>query len=177
MVSLQPATLLAAVAPGEYQLDPGRTSIDIKMKTNWGLQTVRATFRIDHGGFRVDGGGRLSSVSAVIDAASFFSRNSRRDRHVKSADFLDVERYPTISFAADESRPTDEGLVLSGIVTIHGVSEPADVQIDEAVMEGGVAKFEASAALDRRTFGITHMPRRIRNNVLLAIHAAALSQS
>ena len=65
MVSLQPATLLAAVAPGEYQLDPGRTSIDIKMKTNWGLQTVRATFRIDHGGFRVDGGGRLSSVSAT----------------------------------------------------------------------------------------------------------------
>jgi polyisoprenoid-binding protein YceI len=174
MLNVQPENLLANLAPGDYRLDVERSSIDMKMKTNWGLQTVRATFRITDGRLRVDEHGKLWSVSATIDATSFYSKNGKRDRHVKSADFLEVERYPTISFVGGEARSAGEALVLSGTVTIHGVTELVDVEIETAVMEGDLARFEAGARLDRTTFGITHMPRRIKNEVSLAIHAVAV---
>jgi polyisoprenoid-binding protein YceI len=174
MSIVQSASPLAGVSSGNYLLDPDRTTVKISAKTNWGLQTVRATFRLDEGGFRLDEEGNLVDVAAVIDAASFFSRNGKRDRHVKSSDFLDVERYPKISFQSQRSSHNEEdAVVLDGIVTIHGITEPVAVRVRDAAVEDGVARFSATARLDRMRFGVSHLPRRVGKQIDLSFDVVA----
>jgi polyisoprenoid-binding protein YceI len=134
---------------------------------------VKATFELAQGALRVGDGGTLTNVSAEIDASSFYSRNGRRDKHVKSADFLDVTRYPTISFAGRDLRSDAGELVLAGSVTIHGVTAPVDVRLGTVAMTDGLARLEASAALDRTRFGVTHMPKRIGREVSLTFKVGA----
>ena len=165
---------LAGVEPGYYRLDPERSRVEIKMKANWGLQRVRATFQIKSGSLRVDADAGLSDVSAVIDPATFFSRNKKRDQHVKSADFLDAATYRQISFAGTGVRADGADLILSGSLTVHGVTESVDVRVVKVtMMEGGAARFAASACLDRGRFGVASMPSRIGKDVELSFDAVA----
>src|ERR1700752_3566575 len=114
MLDVKPAGPLAHLAAGNYRLDPEHSQVKIRIKGNWGIHTVKATFKIDQGALRVDEGGTLTNVSAEIYAGSFYSRNGRRDNHIKSADFLDVARYPTISLVGTNLRADEGGLVLTG---------------------------------------------------------------
>ncbi len=166
-------TMLAALKRGDYRIEPERSSIRIKVKANWGLQKVQGAFRVVQGSLHVDDGGTLSAVSAVIDPASFDSRNGKRDKHITSADFLDAQRHPKISFAGDRVRSEGDGLVLTGTLTVHGVTESVDVHLVKASMEGDAVRFAATARLDRTRFGVSHMPRRVGTDVELAIEAVA----
>jgi polyisoprenoid-binding protein YceI len=173
MLETETKSPLADVTPGSYRLDPEHTTITIRVKWNWGLHTVKGSFGLHQGSFVLDESGNLTDVAATIDVASFDSHNGRRDRHIKSADFLDAERFPTITFAGGRSRLEGEHPVLSGAMTIHGVTETVDVQIVKIEQAGGLARFEATARLDRTRFGVTHMPRRVGTAIAIAISAAA----
>lgn len=64
-----------------------------------------------------------SRVDATIDAASISTRDAQRDAHLKSADFFDVEKYPTLTFKSTRISRVGEGeLAVSGNLTIHGVT-------------------------------------------------------
>src|SRR5246127_1318453 len=64
-----------------------------------------------------------SHVEASIEAASITTRDAQRDTHLKSADFLDVEKFPPLSFKSTRISPTDAGeLAVAGDLTIHGVA-------------------------------------------------------
>ncbi len=64
-----------------------------------------------------------SHVEATIDAASINTRDPQRDAHLKSADFFDVEKFPTLSFKSTQiSRVSDGELAVAGDLTIHGVT-------------------------------------------------------
>jgi polyisoprenoid-binding protein YceI len=65
-----------------------------------------------------------SHVAATIDAASITTRDEQRDAHLKSADFFDVEKFPTLSFTSTEVNRANGGLTVSGELTIHGVTRP-----------------------------------------------------
>ncbi len=173
MLDVMRVTPLADLAAGDYRLDPELSSVKIRIKGNWGLHTVKATFKLGQGALTVDDSGTLLNVSAEIDASSFYSRNSRRDKHVKSADFLDVTRYPTISFAGEDLRADGGELVLTGNVTIHGITERVDVRLGNVAMTDGLARLEATAGLDRTRFGVTHMPKRIGKDVSLTFEVSA----
>jgi polyisoprenoid-binding protein YceI len=173
MSIVQSANPLAGTASGNYLLDPDRTTIQISAKANWGLQTVRASFRLDGGSFQIDEDGNLTDVAAVIDAESFFSRNTRRDRNIKSPNFLDVATYPKISFEGGPSTPHDGGVLLNGLVSIHGVTEPVEVRVLDAAVEDGAARFSATARLDRTRFGMTHLPRRVGKLIDLSFAVVA----
>lgn len=173
MLDAHATSRLTNLASGKYRIDPERSRLEIRIKGNWGLQRVRATFRIANGSLRVDDDGRLADVSAEIDPASFFSRNKKRDAHVKSADFLDVARYPTIAFTGAGVRREGEDLILTGTVRIHGVSESVDVRVVTATMEGTSARFQATVRLERARFGVLKMPRRIGDDVELSIDVLA----
>ncbi|WP_437600736.1 YceI family protein [Sorangium sp. So ce590] len=72
-----------------------------------------------------------SKISATIDAASIHTREEKRDAHLRSADFLDVETYPTITFAGRSVRRRGDGLDIVGDLTIRGVSREVTLAVSE----------------------------------------------
>lgn len=102
-----------------------------------------------------------SSVEVTIHAGSITTGDPGRDGHLTSADFLDVEKYPTLTFASTRVRPTGASTWdVEGNLTIHGVTNPVTLAVDF----GGVATdpwnntkafFTASTEFDRESFGLT----------------------
>jgi polyisoprenoid-binding protein YceI len=101
-----------------------------------------------------------SSVAATIDLASIDTGNQKRDNHLRSADILDVEKHPTMSYRSTSIRQTDDGWVIDGELTLHGLTR----QVPLAVAVTGFgpdrlgrqrAGFSATAQINRRDFGIT----------------------
>jgi len=111
----------------------------------------------------------LSRVEAVIDARGLWSGEPDRDAHLKSPDFLDVERYPEITFAGSRVRlrGPNEALVL-GDLTVRGITRPVELQVrylgqwQTPWWEGGVDKgpktragFLATTQFNRHDFGVS----------------------
>lgn len=69
-------------------------------------------------------------AKATIEVASIATRDEKRDAHLRSADFFDVEKYPTISFASTKVRRADKGLEVTGDLTIHGTTREVVLHVD-----------------------------------------------
>jgi polyisoprenoid-binding protein YceI len=100
-----------------------------------------------------------SSVAIELDAASITTADERRDAHLRSADFLDAENYPTISFKSRRIEGTRDAFKLIGDLTIRG--ETREVALDVTLNGIGqspfgttVAGFSASTKLNRKDFGL-----------------------
>ena len=100
-----------------------------------------------------------SSVEVAIDAASLDTQVADRDTHLRSADFLDVDRYPQITFRSKRVEKAGDGLRVVGDLTLHGVTREVELEAEYA----GTAKdpwgneragFAAKAAIDRRDYGL-----------------------
>ncbi len=147
---------IEVIAPGQYRLDPTRSRVHYTGKHMFGLGTVHATFSVQEGELRIDEQVAASQVTVVVAAASFASGNAKRDKDVRAASLLDVDRYPTITFASDAMQTTSDGLLVHGTVTTHGHTVPVDVRIDRVTHEGnGIRVHGRAEQLDRTAFGIT----------------------
>lgn len=103
-----------------------------------------------------------SSVEATIPAASLYTGIKKRDDHLRSADFFEVEKYPAITFRSTKVEVrSDSRFLISGDLALHGVTRPVTF---EARFSGPVKSpfggettigFTATAAIDREAFGIT----------------------
>ncbi|HVL27453.1 MAG TPA: YceI family protein [Acidimicrobiales bacterium] len=145
---------------GTWTLDPSHTSMELSVR-HMMVATVRGRVRPESGTLHLatDDPGR-SSVEVEIDAASIDTGNPDRDAHLRSPDFLDVERYPTMRFRSTEVDDRGDGtFVLRGELTVKDVTKT--VSLDCEV--GGVVRdpygndrvgFSASGAIDRTAFGL-----------------------
>jgi polyisoprenoid-binding protein YceI len=158
-------------APGTYTLDPELTTVRADAKAMFGLVTVHGTFRLTSGQVTIAEDPSGSSVQASIEAGSFASGNATRDADVVSPTLLDAKAYPEITFAGSEPRPDGTGWLLSGSVTAHGTTAPAEVRVSEARDEDGTARFVARARLDRTSFGVTKKKGMVGRTVDLVIEA------
>ncbi len=100
-----------------------------------------------------------SSVAATIDLASVDTGNETRDNGLRSANYFEVEKYPTMSYRSTGIRRTDDGWVIGGELTLHGVTRqvPLAVEVHGFVPDpwgGQRAGFSATAQINRRDFGI-----------------------
>ncbi len=102
-----------------------------------------------------------STVDATIDATSINTRDDQRDGHLKSADFLDVEKFPTITFHSKQIQPHDgDGGKVTGDLTIHGVTREITLDVEgpdpEIKDPWGKQRVGASATakLSRKDFGL-----------------------
>jgi polyisoprenoid-binding protein YceI len=99
-----------------------------------------------------------SHVEVTIDAGSFHTNNETRNQHIRSADFLDVEHYPNLTFTSTGIR-FDEGFLIEGDLTIRGATKPVVLRVttpqfgpnQEGVMSVGIS---AHTVITRSTFGI-----------------------
>jgi len=102
-----------------------------------------------------------SSVEATIDTTSLTTRQEARDKHLKSADFFDVEKFPTITFKSKKVEKAGEGkLKVTGDLTIKGVTKEVVLDVDgpmTPVTAFGGQKSGASATtkINRQDFGVS----------------------
>lgn len=150
------ADTTSTVAPGRYRVDPDRSTVRYAGRHMFGLGTVHATFSVREGELRIGGPLKTLSTRVVVEAASFSSGSARRDRDVRAAGLLDVERYPDITFASDRVEVMGgDGWLVAGSVTAHGQSVPVVVRVDRLVVDGpGIRAHGWVHDLDRTAFGI-----------------------
>ena len=102
-----------------------------------------------------------SSVDVTIDKNSLSTGDATRDTHVKSADFLDVEKYPTITFKSKKITKDGDGLKVTGDLTIHGATKEVALNVEGPTGEQkdpyGNIRVGASATtkIKRSDFGLT----------------------
>jgi polyisoprenoid-binding protein YceI len=102
----------------------------------------------------------LSKFEATIDASSIDTRDEKRDAHLRSADFFDVENNPKITFTSREVKKTEDGFTAIGDLTMHGVTKPITLEIEGPTGETkdpwGNTRIGASAhaKINRKDWGL-----------------------
>jgi polyisoprenoid-binding protein YceI len=102
-----------------------------------------------------------SSVRVTLDASGIATGQEGRDQHLRSADFLDAEQFPTIEFRSTAVRPIgDQGVAIEGDLTIRGVTRPVLLDAEFAgivpnLQGGRRAAFSATTSINRDDFGLT----------------------
>ncbi|MFD8197960.1 YceI family protein [Streptomyces sp. NPDC003470] len=121
-VALESARQLELPTAGTWLFDPPHTAIRFIAK-HVGMAHVHGRFTRFQGGIRVAPNMADSHVSVRIDASSLTTGNNTRDNHLRSADFLDVERYPYIDFTSTRfAYRGGSKWTLHGTLTMHGTS-------------------------------------------------------
>src|SRR5215467_12038662 len=95
--TLSPLDLQTAPAPGTYQIDQSHSMVEFTAR-HLMVTKVRGRFAEFSGTIQVGETAEQSAVNVVIEAASIESGDQKRDEHLRGADFLDVENYPTLEF-------------------------------------------------------------------------------
>lgn len=157
MTSATPST----TAVSTWAIDPAHSVVELAVK-HMMFSTVKGRFANVAGTIVLDEANlSASSVSAEIDAASIDTGEAQRDGHLRSADFLDVERFSTITFRSSGVIPRGNGrFVLVGDLTIRGVTQEVSLEAELAgkgadPWGGQRAGFTATTALNRKEFGLT----------------------
>ncbi|WP_026414556.1 YceI family protein [Actinomadura oligospora] len=149
---------------GRWTIDPAHSEITFSVRHL--MTTVRGTFPEFAGEARIADDPFDSSARAEITLASLDTRNADRDAHVRSADFLDVERHPVMSFtttgverATVGRRARTPRFHVDGELAVRGVTRPVRMLseyhgVSEDPWGGLRAGFTATAEISRRDFGI-----------------------
>jgi polyisoprenoid-binding protein YceI len=153
MTAPEPETLLKNGAlTGEWVLDPHRSSIQLNSRAI-GLP-VNGVFRDVSGDGTVSPDGEVSGTITVA-AASIDTKNTRRDTHLRSADFFDSDNNPDITFTAHGIRPAEHGVAVTGALTVRGQTRPVSFDAAASVPGDGEIWLDAKAQVNRADFGLT----------------------
>lgn len=136
---------------GTYEIDTDNSSVTFKVRHLFGLASVRGTFTIRAGTVNVAEPVSDSGVLVEIDTASFHTGTEQRDGNVRSARFLDVDRYPVMTFTSGRL----DGSTLEGTLTVRGITRPVSLIIDELAVQPGEFTARATSRIDRTEFGVT----------------------
>jgi polyisoprenoid-binding protein YceI len=137
-----------------WRLDPARSSVEFEVPHFYGLVTVKGRFD------RYEGTLDLRSKPAVeltIEADSLETKQGRRDKHLRSADFFDVEHHPQVRFVSDSATLDGERLTVHGQLDAAGKAIP--LELDATLRHlGGELELEAVTEADHRRLGMTWSP-------------------
>ena len=141
----------AGLATGRWTVDLARSTATFQVG-NLG-RTVTGTVPIIEGTVDIDGGGRPSAVTGALDLGAIDTGNARRDKDLRKPRLLDLDRYPTMTVAADTVSLSPAGWSVSGHLTARGRSVPLAGEAEVSEQDGS-ATVTARTRLDRRTLGI-----------------------
>jgi polyisoprenoid-binding protein YceI len=113
-----------------WTFEPGHTAAEFRAR-HMMVTYVRGAFKNVHGTLTFDPGNpRLSSVEATIDASAIWTGEPQRDAHLRSADFLDVEHHPQITYrGAHVELIGDHDYLVTGALTIRGVTRSVSLRV------------------------------------------------
>jgi polyisoprenoid-binding protein YceI len=165
------ALLAGGTLAGEWVLDPRKSSIGLKSRSMWGLAAVNGVFREISGTGIVSPDGEVSGTVTVA-AASIDTKNTRRDRHLRSADFFDSGNNPDITFTADGVRPSGQGAAVTGVLTVRGCTRPLSLDAAASVQGGNEIWLDAEVRINRADFGLSwNLMGMASMNTILTIDA------
>lgn len=149
---------LAKKLEGTWEIDPAHSSLEFSVR-HMMVSKVKGRFTRFAGTIVIAEELEASSVRASVEAASIDSLEPTRDGHLRSADFLDVEAYPTIEFASTAVRPEDDGAQVTGNLTVHGVTKPVTLEAElngsgPDPYGGTRVGFSATTEVSRKEFGL-----------------------
>ena len=140
---------------GRWRLDPARTTIEFHTKAIFGLANVKGTFAAVSGTGVVGDEGAISG-ELVMDATSIDTKNKRRDKHLRGADFFDASKYPTFTFTATEVAPSGDGtLKIKGALHIKDQSRTIELVATPTNPSSDRVTLHAEASIDRSRWGMT----------------------
>jgi len=144
-----------------WTVDPMHTQVEFSAK-HMGLMTVKGHFTSLRAAIDLnDDDFIVSSVEATIDTRSLITNDARRDAHLKSPDFLNVEQFPTITFKSTRiERAAHDQYRMTGDLTIRNVTRPVTLDVvysgqAKDPMGGVHAGFSAHTSINRKDWGLT----------------------
>jgi polyisoprenoid-binding protein YceI len=152
-------TEIPGYVAGTWDIDPVHSEVGFTVR-HMAVSKVRGRFD-KFEGVVVTGEDPLSStVTATIDATSINTNNEQRDGHIKSADFFEVETYPTWTFATTGVKADGDDYLLTGDLTIKGATKPVTLKLElngvgPDAYGGTRAGFSATGEISRSDFGVT----------------------
>jgi len=159
-----PASLLR---PGDWIADPAACSLTFAVQ-NFRLRTVTGLIPLIGATVHVGPGGYPASIRAELDAAGIDTGHSRRDRDLRGKRFLAAERWPVITFeaddlrpgAADDLRPGATAWTVTGTLTVKDTHCPVRLDVAGFTIpaDGAAVDLRATGRLDRRSAGVTAAP-------------------
>ena len=164
-LAIAPALAFGQVATWNIDGSHSRTGFSVKHLV---ISDVKGDFAKTSGAAQIDEADlSKSSVAVTIETASVDTRDEKRDGHLKSADFFDVAKFPTITFKSTKVEAGKDGaLTVTGDLTMRGVTKPVTLEgsITAAIQDPkGNARRGVSLAgkLNRKDFGVSYGPAAI----------------
>jgi polyisoprenoid-binding protein YceI len=157
LASLVPSAVRAA---DTYEIDPAHTSVQFSIR-HMMISNVRGEFTKLTGKATGDvANPTAAAVEATIDATSIDTRNEKRDEHLRSPDFLDTAKFPSMTFKSTKVEKAGDGWKLHGDLTLHGVTKPVVLDVTNVTPPTkdpwGNTRIGAQATtkINRQDFGI-----------------------
>jgi len=170
----------AAAQAGTWQIDPNHSAAQFSVR-HLGVSTVRGAFTKVSGTANYDPSDpSKTTLEATIDANSVDTRVDMRDNDLRSPNFFDVQKYPTITFKSKQVKAVGTGkLQMTGDLTIHGVTKEVVLDVDGPSapmpdpMHMGKQRIGASATtkVNRKDFGVNGAPSMVGDDITITIDA------
>jgi polyisoprenoid-binding protein YceI len=146
-------------APGTWDVDPSHTTVGFSVR-HLGLTKTRGRFGAFTGVAELAERPEDSTVEVDVDLASIDTRDEKRDEHLRSADFFDVDQHPTMTFRSTGVRGGGTSWEVEGDLTIRGVTRRVVLHAEYDGVAGDPwggtrAAFTARTEIDREAFGLT----------------------
>jgi polyisoprenoid-binding protein YceI len=165
------AVLNDGALAGEWVLDSRTSSIRLTSRSMWGLVPVNGVFREVRGYGTVSPDGEVSGT-VIVAAASIDTKNSRRDTHLRSADFFDSANNPNITFTADGIRSSGHGLAMTGALTVRDRTLLVSFSAAASLQDDGEIWLDGEVHINRADFGLSWNQLRMASmNNTLTVHA------
>jgi len=139
---------------GIWSVDPNRSTIGFRAKSMWGIAPVKGHFT------EFSGDGQITDTQTVfgridIHTASLDTKLSKRDEHLRSAQYFDAERFPDISVVVTGAEVTSGDTVgLRAQLTVKGTTASLPLRATVALVDDGAVRLSAKATIDRKDFGV-----------------------
>jgi polyisoprenoid-binding protein YceI len=171
------ARIRQSLADTCWRLDPSASSATFRVPHFWGIVTVKGRFDRLDGYLELDER-QQRQMTLTIDAASLYTGNKRRDKHLRSGDFFDTDRYPEVCFRSTsvsdiaEHRMRVEGRLEACGEAVAMTLEPTIHQTRDQL------EIDVTTTVDQRRLGMTWSPLAMtRSPVTLKVHASLRRQS
>ena len=174
------AALSLAAAPAlaeQWEVDAAHTAVIFKV-SHMGASNQYGRFN-DVTGSLTTGDAAAFNFTALTESVD--TNNAKRDDHLRSPDFFNAKQFPEITFTGSSITPNEDGMELSGELSLHGVTTPLTVQltkVGEAENRGGGKRIglETTFTINRSDFGMDQMIGPVGDEVTLIISFEAISQ-
>jgi polyisoprenoid-binding protein YceI len=174
------AFALPAAAADSYSVDPAHTYPNFEIN-HLGFSTMHGRFGATHGKVMLDQAAKSGSIDITIDASSIDTGHAKRDAHLKSEEFFNVAKFPTLTYKATKLRFNGEKLSgADGELTMLGVTKPANLEVTafncgpHPMNKKPMCGANATTTIKRSEFGLSTYVPAVGDEVKITIEIEAM---